>query len=37
LETPAAASEYQKQCASIAALQAILEEYRKFIAYSINL
>ena len=37
LETPAAPPEYQKQFVFVAALQRILDEYRKFIAYSINL
>jgi hypothetical protein len=37
LETPAAAPEYQKQFAFVAALQTILAEYRKFIAYAPNL
>jgi protein MpaA len=37
LETPAAPPEYQKQCAFAAALQTILTEYRKFIAYAPNL
>jgi hypothetical protein len=37
LETPAAPPEYQKQCAFVAALQTILDEYRKFIAYAPNL
>jgi hypothetical protein len=37
LETPAAPPEYQKQCAFVAALQTILAEYRKFIAYAPNL
>ena len=37
LETPAAPPEYQKQCAFVAALQTILTEYRKFIAYAPNL
>ncbi len=37
LETPAALPEYQKQAAFVAALQTILTEYRKFIAYAPNL
>jgi len=37
LETPAAPPEYQKQFAFVAALQTILDEYRKFIAYAPNL
>jgi hypothetical protein len=37
LETPAAPPEYQKQAAFVAALQTILAEYRKFIAYAPNL
>jgi hypothetical protein len=37
LETPAAPAEYLKQCAFVAALQSILTEYRKFIAYAPNL
>ena len=37
LETPAAAPEYLKQFAFIAALQTILAEYQKFIAYAPNL
>jgi protein MpaA len=37
LETPAAPPEYQKQAAFVAALQTILTEYRKFIAYASNL
>lgn len=37
LETPAAPPEYQKQAAFAAALQTILTEYRKFIAYAPNL
>jgi hypothetical protein len=37
LETPAAPPEFQKQCAFVAALQTILSEYRKFIAYAPNL
>ena len=37
LETPAAPPEYQKQTAFVAALQTILTEYRKFIAYAPNL
>ena len=37
LETPAAPPEYQKQFAFVAALQSILDEYRKFIAYAPNL
>lgn len=37
LETPAAAPEYLKECAHVAALQTILLEYRKFIAYAANL
>jgi hypothetical protein len=37
LETPAAPPEYQKQLAFVAALQTILAEYRKFIAYAPNL
>jgi hypothetical protein len=37
LETPAAPPEFQKQYAIVAALQTILTEYRKFIAYAPNL
>ncbi len=37
LETPAAPPEHQKQAAFVAALQTILTEYRKFIAYAPNL
>lgn len=37
LETPASPPEYQKEAAFIAALQGILTEYRKFIAYAPNL
>ena len=37
LETPATPPEYQKQAAFVAALQTILTEYRKFIAYAPNL
>jgi hypothetical protein len=37
LETPAAPPEYLKQCAFVAALQTILLEYNKFIAYAPNL
>jgi hypothetical protein len=37
LETPAAPPEYQKQAAFVAALQTILTEYLKFIAYAPNL
>jgi hypothetical protein len=37
LETPAAPPEYLKQCALVAALQTVLVEYRKFIAYAPNL
>jgi len=37
LETPAAAPEYLKSCAFVAALQTILVEYRQFIAYAPNL
>jgi len=37
LETPAAPPEYKKQAAFVAALQTILTEYRKFIAYAPNL
>jgi hypothetical protein len=37
LETPAAPPEFLKQCAFVAALQTILLEYRKFIAYAPNL
>jgi len=37
LETPAAAPEYLKQCALAAALQTILVEYQKFMAYAANL
>jgi hypothetical protein len=37
LETPKAASAYLKECAFVAALQSILIEYRKFIAYAPNL
>lgn len=37
LETPATPPEYLKQCAFVAALQTILAEYQKFIAYAPNL
>ena len=37
LETPSEAPEYLKECAFVAALQTILLEYRKFIAYAANL
>ena len=37
LETPAAPPEYLKEYAFVAALQTILAEYRKFIAYAPNL
>jgi hypothetical protein len=37
LETPATPPEFQKQYAFVAALQTILTEYRKFIAYAPNL
>lgn len=37
LETPAAPPSYVKEAAFIAALQTILAEYRKFIAYAANL
>lgn len=37
LETPASPPEYLKAVASVAALQTILTEYRKFIAYAPNL
>jgi protein MpaA len=37
LEAPAAPPEYLKSCALVAALQTILLEYRKFIAYAPNL
>ncbi|HEY4415894.1 MAG TPA: succinylglutamate desuccinylase/aspartoacylase family protein [Verrucomicrobiae bacterium] len=37
LETPHTPPEYLKQCAFVAALQSILLEYRKFIAYAPNL
>ena len=37
LETPVAPPEYLKQCAFVAALQSILLEYNKFIAYAPNL
>ena len=37
VETPAAPPEFQKQYAFVAALQTILTEYRKFIAYAPNL
>ena len=37
LETPATPPEYLKQCAFVAALQSILVEYNKFIAYAANL
>jgi protein MpaA len=37
LETPASPPEYLKECAFVAALQTILLEYRKFIAYAANL
>jgi murein peptide amidase A len=36
-ETPQAASQYHQTQASVAALLTILEEYRKFIAYAVNL
>ena len=36
LETPSAPPEYLKQCAFVAALQTILVEYQKFIAYAPN-
>ena len=37
LETPASPPEYLKEAAFVAALQSILTEYRKFIAYAPNL
>lgn len=37
LETPKASPAYSKECAFVAALQSILIEYRKFIAYASNL
>lgn len=37
LETPKASPAYSKECAFVAALQSILIEYRKFIAYAPNL
>jgi hypothetical protein len=37
LSTPQAPPTYLKECAYVAALQAILNEYRKFIAYAPNL
>jgi len=37
LETPKASPAYSKECAFVAALQSILVEYRKFIAYAPNL
>jgi len=37
LETPAGPPEYLKQCAFVAALQTVLVEYQKFIAYAPNL
>jgi hypothetical protein len=37
LETPAAPAEFVKEAAFVAALQAILNEYRQFIAYAPNL
>jgi hypothetical protein len=37
LETPAASPAYLQQCAYVAALQTILVEYHKFIAYAPNL
>jgi hypothetical protein len=37
LETPSAPPEYLKQCAFVAALQTVLVEYQKFIAYAPNL
>ena len=37
LETPSAPPEYLKELALVAALQAILLEYNKFIAYAANL
>jgi hypothetical protein len=37
LETPAAPPAYLKQLAFVAALQTILAEYQKFIAYAPNL
>ena len=36
-EVPGGAPEYLKQQATVLALQAILAEYRKFIAYAPNL
>jgi hypothetical protein len=36
LETPASPPEYLKAAAFVAALQTILDEYRKFIAYALN-
>ena len=37
LETPQSAPHYQQERALVAALQTILSEYRKFIAYAPNL
>ena len=37
LETPKASPAYSTECAFVAALQSILVEYRKFIAYAPNL
>ena len=37
LETPATPPEYLKELAFVAALESILSEYRKFIAYAPNL
>jgi protein MpaA len=37
LETPKAPPTYLKECAYVSALQTILDEYRKFIAYAPNL
>ena len=37
LETPKAAAAFLKECAFVAALESILTEYRKFIAYARNL
>jgi protein MpaA len=37
LETPKAPPTYLKECAFVSALQTILDEYRKFIAYAPNL
>ena len=37
LETPQTPPEYLKECAFVAALQTILLEYQKFIAYAPNI